>query len=38
MKRGKVIKSEEISMPDGKMTKNIKESGYKYLESWRPMV
>ena len=30
MKRGKVVKSEGISMLDGKM-KNIKEGGYKYL-------
>ena len=30
MKRGKVVKSEGISMPDGKM-KNIEEDGYKYL-------
>ena len=32
MKRGKVVKSEGISMPDGKMMKNIEEGGYKYLE------
>ena len=31
MKRGKVIKSERISMLDGKMIKNIEEGGYKYL-------
>ena len=31
MKRGKVVKSEGISMPDGKMMKNIEEGGYKYL-------
>ena len=31
MKRGKVVKSEGISMLDGKMMKNIKEGGYKYL-------
>ena len=31
MKRGKVIKSEGISMPDGKMMKNIEKDGYKYL-------
>ena len=31
MKRGKVVKSEGISMSDGKMMKNIEESGYKYL-------
>ena len=31
MKRGKVVKSEVISMPDGKVMKNIKEDGYKYL-------
>ena len=30
MKRGEVVKSEGISMPDGKM-KNIEEGGYKYL-------
>ena len=30
MKRGKVVKSEGVSMPDGKMMKNIEESGYKY--------
>ena len=29
MKRGKVIKNEGISMPDGKMMKNIEEDGYK---------
>ena len=38
IKRGKEVKSEEISIPDGKMLKNIEEGGYKYLESWRPMV
>ena len=32
MKRGKVVKSEGISMPDGKMMRNIEEGGYKYLE------
>ena len=31
MKRGEVVKSEGISMPDGKMMKNIEEGGYKYL-------
>ena len=31
MKRGKVVKSEGISMPDGKMMKNIEQGGYKYL-------
>ena len=31
MKRGKVVKSEGISMPDRKMMKNIEEDGYKYL-------
>ena len=31
MKRGKVVKSEGISMPDGKIMKNIDESGYRYL-------
>ena len=31
MKREKVVKSEGISMPDGKMMKNIEEGGYKYL-------
>ena len=31
MKRGKVVKSEGISMPDGKRMKNIEEGGYKYL-------
>ena len=30
-KRKKVLKSEEISMPDGKMMKNIEEGGYRYL-------
>ena len=30
MKKGKVVKSEGISMPDGKMM-NIEEGGYKYL-------
>ena len=30
MKRGKVAKSEEISMPNGKM-KNIEEGGYKHF-------
>ena len=38
IKRGKEVKSEEISIPNGKMLKNIEEGGYKYLESWRPMV
>ena len=33
MKRGKVVKSEGISMHDGKMVKNIEESGCKYLET-----
>ena len=32
MKRKKVVKSEGISMPEGKMMKNIEEGGYKYLE------
>ena len=36
MIRGKVVKSEGISMPDGKMMKNIEEGGI--LESCRPMV
>ena len=31
MKRGKVVKSEEISMPDKNMMRNIEEDGYKYL-------
>ena len=31
MKKGKVAQSEGISMPDGKMIKNIEEDGYKYL-------
>ena len=31
MKRGNVVKSEGISMPDRKMMKNIEEGGYKYL-------
>ena len=31
MKREKVVKSEGISMPDGKMMKNVEEGGYKYL-------
>ena len=31
MKRGKLVKSEGISMPDGKMMRNIEEGGYKYL-------
>ena len=31
MKRGKLVKSEGISMPDEKMIKNIEEDGYKYL-------
>ena len=31
MKRGKVVKSERVSMPNGKMMKNIEEGGYKYL-------
>ena len=31
MKERKVVKSEGISMPDGKMMKNIEEGGYKYL-------
>ena len=31
MKRGKVVKSERISMPDGKLMKNIEEGGCKYL-------
>ena len=29
--RGKVVKSEGISMPNGKMIKNIEVRGYKYL-------
>ena len=32
MKRGRVVKSEGISMSDGKMMKNIEEGGYNYLE------
>ena len=31
MKRGKVVKSNGISMSDENMMKNIEESGYKYL-------
>ena len=31
MKRGKVVKSEGISMSDGKMMKNIEKGGYSYL-------
>ena len=31
MKRGKVVQSERISMPNGKMMKNIEEGRYKYL-------
>ena len=31
MKRGKVVKSEGISMPNGKIIKNIEEGGCKYL-------
>ena len=31
MKRGKVVKSEVISIPDGKMIKNVEECGCKYL-------
>ena len=31
MNRGKRVRSEGISMPDGKMIKDIEESGYKYL-------
>ena len=31
MKKEKVVKSEGISMPDGKMMRNIEEGGYKYL-------
>ena len=31
LKRGKVVNSEGISMPDGKMMKNIEEDRYKYL-------
>ena len=33
MKRGKVVKSEVISIPDGKMTKNVEECGCKYLRT-----
>ena len=33
MKRGKVVKSEGISMPDGKTMKNIQEGGCNYPES-----
>ena len=32
MKRGKVVKSEGIRMPDGRMMKNIEEGEHKYLE------
>ena len=38
MKRGKVVKSEGISMPIGKMMKNIEEGGYKYLGILETMV
>ena len=31
MKRGKVVKNEGISIPDGTMVKNIEEGGCKYL-------
>ena len=31
MKGGKVVRSEGISMPDGKMMKNIEEDRYKYF-------
>ena len=31
MKRGKVVKSEGISIPNAKMMRNIEEGGYKYL-------
>ena len=31
MKRGIVVKSENISMTDGKLMKNIEAGGYKYL-------
>ena len=31
MKRGKVVKSEGISMPDAKKMKNIEEGEHKYL-------
>ena len=31
MKRRKVVKSERISMPEGKMMKNIEEDEYRYL-------
>ena len=31
LKRGKAVKSEGISAPDGKMIKNIEEGGYKCL-------
>ena len=31
MKRGKVVKSEGIRMPDGKMMENIEEGEYIYL-------
>ena len=34
MKRGNVVKSEGISMSDGKMMKNIEEGRYKYLVFW----
>ena len=31
MKRGKVVESDGLCMPDGEMMRNIEESGYKYL-------
>ena len=34
MKRGKVAKSERLSMPDRKAIKNVEEGGYKYLGIW----
>ena len=38
IKRGKVVKSEGISIPNGKMLKNIEEVDTNISESWRPMV
>ena len=37
MKRGKVVKSEGISMPNGNMMKNIEDSGYKYAVKYEEM-
>ena len=32
MKRGKVVESDGLCMPDGTMMRNIEEGGYKYLD------